>query len=225
MSKDGYSAVYRKCIKRILDIVFSSITIIVASPLFVIIGIAELGDVGFPVFFRQQRVGYKERCFNILKFRSMRNECDSKGFLLPDSERVTRIGAFLRHSSLDELPQLFNVLKGDMSIVGPRPLPPSYLPYYRPEERIRHSVRPGITGLAQINGRTALTWDKKLELDVQYVNTMSFWLDCKIVFHTISKVIRRSDIRDSAIEGPISQCRQIQCVGHEEADYDGSVND
>lgn len=198
--------------------VISVIAIIAGSPLLVVLWIVVMCDVGFPVLFKQERVGYKEQPFSILKFRSMTNERDYEGCLLPDSERVTRIGAFLRHSSLDELPQLFNVLLGDMSIVGPRPLPPSYLPYYYPEERLRHSVRPGITGLAQVSGRTNLTWDKKLELDVQYVERLSFGLDCRVLFRTIGKVLGKSDIRDFAIEGPLSHCRDRQNIADGEAD-------
>lgn len=209
---------YQKCFKRALDLLLSAIGIIVLSPLLVVLWIVVLCDVGFPAIFKQERIGYKERTFRILKFRTMTNDRDIEGELLPDSKRVTKIGSFLRHSSLDELPQLLNILMGDMSIVGPRPLPPSYLPYYYPEETLRHSVRPGMTGLAQVKGRTNLTWNRKLELDIQYVNNLSFGLDCRIVLQTISKVLRKSDVRDSAIEGPLSECRKKQGVAYREAE-------
>ncbi len=211
--------VYRKCTKRVLDVAVSTAALIILSPLMVVIGLLVARDLGRPVIFRQRRVGLNEQTFEVLKFRSMVDARDDHGKLLPDSERVTRLGQYIRHTSLDELPQLVNVLRGDMSIVGPRPLPVHYLPYYRPYERTRHTVTPGITGLAQVEGRTSLTWDEKLGLDVEYVKKFSFLLDCRIALKTVKRVLGRSDIRDTAIEGPLSACRaQEAAIARRESD-------
>ena len=145
-------------------------------------------------FFYQLRPGKGERIFRIIKFKTMNDRCDANGQLLPDAERLTKIGAFVRKTSLDEIPQLLNVLKGDMSLIGPRPLLVKYLPYYSKREQLRHTVRPGITGLAQVNGRNKLNWDDRLELDAQYVENLSFLLDIKILFRTIINVLLRKDI-------------------------------
>ena len=145
-------------------------------------------------FFYQLRPGKGERIFRIIKFKTMNDRCDANGQLLPDAERLTKIGAFVRKTSLDEIPQLLNVLKGDMSVIGPRPLLVKYLPYYSKREQLRHTVRPGITGLAQVNGRNKLNWDDRLELDAQYVENLSFLLDIKILFRTIINVLLRKDI-------------------------------
>lgn len=162
-----------------------------------VIGAVALGvkrKLGSPIFFRQERLGYEERPFHVVKFRTMRDARDSAGNPLPDQERITPFGTFLRKTSLDELPQLWNVLRGDMSLIGPRPLFVRYLPHYTERERRRHSVRPGITGLAQVTGRNTMPWDDRLELDVQYVERQSLRLDASILLHTLLKVVRRDDI-------------------------------
>lgn len=185
---------YAKYIKRILDFVLSLIALIILSPVFLIIAILVRMKLGKPVIFRQQRPGKNEKIFTLYKFRTMTDKKDENGNLLPDSERLTKFGKVLRSTSLDELPELINIIKGDMSIVGPRPLAVKYLPYYTEEERKRHSVRPGLTGLAQINGRNCLDWKKRFEYDVEYVNSISISKDLKIIFKTIIKVFNREDI-------------------------------
>lgn len=181
-------------LKRLFDIFVSLPLLVLLSPL--ILGIAVLIRVtmGPPVLFRQVRPGLHGKPFEILKFRTMTDARDLAGNPLPDSERLTRLGRFLRSTSLDELPELLNVLKGDMSLVGPRPLLMKYMPYFTPRERIRFSVRPGMTGLAQVMGRNALTWDERLEFDVQYVENWSFKLDLKILWWTLVAVFRRSGV-------------------------------
>ena len=184
-------------IKAVLDILVAAILLIVLSP--IILGLTLILFVqnnGQP-FFQQQRPGYQERPFYLTKFKSMTDERDANGQLLPDNERLTAIGAFVRKSSLDELPQLFNVLKGEMSIVGPRPLLFKYLPLYSEEQRRRHDVKPGITGWAQVNGRNSISWKRKFELDVYYVDHQSFWLDLKILWLTVQKVIQREGVNQS----------------------------
>jgi sugar transferase EpsL len=181
-------------IKRLFDIIFSLTLIILLAPLILFIALLIWVTMGRPILFKQRRVGYQGQVFTIYKFRTMTEERDENGNLLPDEQRLTRFGRFLRETSLDELPELFNVLKGDMSLVGPRPLLVEYLPYYTPEERKRHNMRPGITGWAQVNGRNAITWDQKLALDVWYVDNWSLWLDFKIILMTIIKVIKREGI-------------------------------
>lgn len=146
------------------------------------------------MFFTQERPGKNGKIFNVLKFKSMTDERDKDGKLLPDNQRLTRIGRFIRSTSIDELPQLFNVIKGDMSLIGPRPLVTIYLPYYNEKEKHRHDVRPGITGWAQVNGRKSITWEQKLAYDIDYVNNMSFWLDVKIFFLTVYKVFKRENV-------------------------------
>ena len=192
--------IYEKYIKRLLDIVLSLCAIIVLSPVMLITALLVRMKLGSPVIFCQERPGKidpktgKEKIFKMYKFRSMTDARDENGELLPDDVRLTPFGKTLRSTSLDELPELFNILKGDMSIVGPRPLLVSYLPYYTDEERHRHDVRPGLTGLAQINGRNAGTWEEKFQYDICYRERISFWLDIQIVFNTVGKVLKRSDI-------------------------------
>jgi lipopolysaccharide/colanic/teichoic acid biosynthesis glycosyltransferase len=184
-------------IKAALDIIAAIIIAIILSP--VILGLTLilcLQNNGQP-FFRQERPGYRERPFYLTKFKSMTDERDASGQLLPDNERLTKIGAFIRKTSLDELPQLYNVLKGEMSIVGPRPLLFKYIPLYSPEQRRRHEVRPGITGWAQVNGRNSISWQRKFELDLYYVNHQSFWLDFRILWLTVQKVLNREGINQS----------------------------
>lgn len=185
---------YKKFGKRILDILLSLIALIILSPLLVIICILIYFKLGSPILFTQKRPGKDEIIFNLIKFRTMTDEKDENGKLLPDSVRLTSFGKFLRASSLDELPELWNILKGDMSIVGPRPLLVQYLPLYNQEQKKRHEVRPGLTGYAQINGRNELNWPERFKLDVKYVNEYNFALDLKIVLLTIKKVFIKEGI-------------------------------
>lgn len=186
--------VYRDLGKRLLDIAFAVLILIVSSPLWLIsIVLLMVINNGKPFFF-QKRPGKQEKIFNLIKFRTMNDLRDENGELLPDEFRLTKVGSIVRKLSLDEVPQLVNVLKGDMSIIGPRPLLIRYLPYYTDEERIRHSIRPGITGLAQISGRNNLPWDVRLKKDIEYVQNLSFRLDLKIFLSTIKKVFFREDI-------------------------------
>lgn len=190
---------YAKYFKRILDFILSLIAIIILSPVFLIVAILVKIKLGSPVIFKQERPGKDEKIFTLYKFRTMTDKKDENGNLLPDSERLTKFGKTLRSTSLDELPELFNILKGDMAIVGPRPLLVKYLPYYTKEERHRHDVRPGLTGLAQVSGRNLLKWDQKLEKDIKYVNNYSFMYDIKILKETLRKVIKREDIVSSEV--------------------------
>ena len=185
---------YKKYIKRIIDIILSLLALIILSPLIIIIGISVRIKIGKPIIFKQKRPGKNEEIFILYKFRTMTEEKDEYGNLLPDEKRLTEFGKFLRSTSLDELPELFNILKGDMSIVGPRPLLVEYLPLYNEQQKHRHDVRPGLTGLAQINGRNSITWNKKFNEDIEYVNNITFMLDVKIVFKTIAKVIKKEGI-------------------------------
>ncbi len=185
---------YPKVVKRILDFGFALLLLLLASPIILVVALLlAFANNGKPFFF-QARPGKNERIFKIVKFKSMNDKKDLNGALLPDGERITKIGKFVRKSSLDELPQLWNVLTGDMSLIGPRPLLISYLPRYSEEQRKRHLVRPGITGWAQVNGRNAISWAKKFEYDVWYVDNISFSLDVKIFSMTLQKVIKGADI-------------------------------
>ena len=183
---------YRKCIKRCLDFLLSLCGIIVLGPVLVVLAVLVRVKLGSPVLFHQERPGRHEKIFKLYKFRSMTDEKDVEGNLLPDEVRLTKFGRLLRSTSLDELPELFNILKGDMSLVGPRPLLVRYLPYYTEEERHRHDVRPGLTGLAQVNGRNALGWEDRFQYDLDYVNHLNFGLDLKIIGMTVGKVLKRS---------------------------------
>lgn len=180
--------------KRLLDIFASFLLLILLLPVFILVFITVKLVLGSPVLFVQIRPGLAATPFKMYKFRSMNNRKDHQGNLLPDAERLGRFGLFLRESSLDEIPELWNVLKGEMSLVGPRPLLMEYLPLYTPEQARRHEVRPGITGWAQINGRNAISWEEKFRLDVWYVDNQSFWLDLKILFLTTRQVFLRKDI-------------------------------
>ncbi|OMG62505.1 sugar transferase [Stutzerimonas balearica] len=181
-------------IKRLFDILASAFGLVLLSPVIAVVAWQIRRKLGSPVLFRQVRPGLDGQPFEMIKFRTMRDAVDAQGNSLPDSERMTPFGSFLRASSLDELPELWNVLKGDMSLVGPRPLLMEYLPLYSPEQYRRHEVRPGVTGWAQINGRNALSWEEKFKLDVWYVDNRSLWLDLKILFLTIKKVVVRDGI-------------------------------
>ncbi len=180
--------------KRLVDVVLAACGLLVLAPVLAVISAAIYLTMGRPIFFTHVRAGAAGKSFKLLKFRSMTDARDADGNLLPDAARITRLGSFLRRSSLDELPELVNVLRGDMSLVGPRPLLLQYLPLYTPEQMRRHTVRPGITGWAQINGRNAISWEKKFEHDVWYVDHQSFWLDLKILFLTVWQVLRRDGI-------------------------------
>jgi lipopolysaccharide/colanic/teichoic acid biosynthesis glycosyltransferase len=180
--------------KRMLDILGAAIGLVLLSPVLLIVFLKIRREMGSPVFFRQTRPGRHGKPFEMVKFRTMRDAIDADGRPLPDAERLTKLGRFLRSSSLDELPELWNVLKGEMSLVGPRPLLMEYLPLYSPEQARRHEVRPGVTGWAQVNGRNAISWDEKFALDVWYVDNRSLWLDLKIIWLTIRKVVRREGI-------------------------------
>lgn len=191
----GQEEVLRTMLKRLIDILVSATGLLICSPVFAVIWLLVRWRLGAPSLFTQVRPGLEGKPFRMYKFRTMTNQCDANGKLLPNEQRMTRLGNFLRSSSLDELPELWNVLKGDMSLVGPRPLLVEYLEYYTPEQRRRHDVRPGVTGWAQVNGRNAISWDQKLELDVWYVDNQSTWLDLYILWRTIGKVIQREGIR------------------------------
>lgn len=185
---------YAKCIKRILDFILSFISIIVLMPVMLIIATLVRIKLGKPVIFKQQRPGKNEKIFTLYKFRTMTDKKDEKGNLLADTKRLTKFGKALRSTSLDELPELWNILKGDMAIVGPRPLLVEYLPLYNEKQKHRHDVRPGLTGLAQISGRNTIGWEEKFEEDIEYIQNVNFVTDCKIVFKTVSKVLKKEGI-------------------------------
>lgn len=204
------NGLYNKYIKRILDILISLTFIVLFSWLYLILVILVRIKIGSPVLFCQERPGYNEKIFTLYKFRTMTDKRDEKGNLLPDSERLTKFGSMLRSTSLDELPEMFNILKGDMSLIGPRPLLVEYLPYYTEEERLRHRVRPGLTGLAQVSGRNYLDWDKRLAKDVEYVNHISFIMDVRIIIKTIMVVFKKEDVSvdTNVVEGYLWDERQ-----------------
>lgn len=185
---------YKKFFKRFFDIFLSLIAIIILSPVYLIISILVLIFMGWPILFKQPRPGKNEKIFNMYKFRTMTNKKDKDGNLLPDSKRLTKFGKILRKTSLDELPEIFCIILGKMSIVGPRLLVEQYLPYYTEAEHHRHDVRPGLTGWAQVNGRNNLNWDERFKLDLEYIDKMSFIFDIKIIYLTILKVFKASDI-------------------------------
>lgn len=185
---------YKKYIKRGLDIILSLTGIIITFPIFIIIGLLVIIFLGKPAIFRQQRPGKDGKIFTLYKFRTMTNKKDKNGKLLPDSKRLTKFGKFLRKTSLDEIPEFFNILKGDMSFVGPRPLLVEYLDYYTEEEKHRHDVRPGLTGLAQVSGRNLLNWEDRFKKDLEYVNNITFINDVKIILKTIKTVFKREGI-------------------------------
>ena len=181
-------------IKSLFDKILALFLIIIFSPIYIIVSLLIFWKMESPILFRQKRPGKDEKIFGIYKFRTMTNDTDEDGNLLPDEQRLVGIGKFIRSTSLDELPQLFNVLKGEMSFVGPRPLLIEYLPLYNDKQKQRHDVKPGITGWAQVNGRNAISWEQKFDYDIWYVENQSFWLDMKILWMTFLKVIKRSDI-------------------------------
>lgn len=185
---------YKNYIKRILDFLLSGIVLIILAIPLIIVGLLIKVQLGSPILFRQKRPGKNGKIFEIIKFRTMNNTKDENGNLLPDDLRLTKFGKFIRSTSIDELPELINILKGDMSIVGPRPLLVEYLDLYNEEQKHRHDVRPGLTGLAQVNGRNCITWEAKFKYDIEYVNNITFVNDCKIVLKTIEKVLLREGI-------------------------------
>lgn len=206
------STIYQNYIKRVLDFVFALLLLILLSPLLLVVTIwLHFANKGAGAFFTQERPGKDEKIFRLYKFKSMTDERDVEGYLLPDAERITRAGRFVRSTSIDELPQLWNVLKGDMSFIGPRPLLVRYLPYYTEREHRRHDVRPGITGLSQVSGRNNLKWDERLEMDVKYVEEICFILDIRIAIDTIKKVFRQENIvvvMDPTVNVPLDEYRR-----------------
>lgn len=204
--------IYREYIKRVLDFVFALLLLILLSPLLLVVTIwLHFANKGAGAFFTQERPGKDEKIFRLYKFKSMTDERDAEGYLLPDAERITRAGRFVRSTSIDELPQLWNVLKGDMSFIGPRPLLVRYLPYYTEREHRRHDVRPGITGLSQVSGRNNLKWDERLEMDVRYVEEICFILDIRIAIDTIKKVFGQENIvvvMDPTVNVPLDEYRR-----------------
>ncbi|MDD4780992.1 MAG: sugar transferase [Tissierellia bacterium] len=187
-------SIYSRFFKRPMDFILSLCAIVVLAPVLLIIAILVRAKLGSPVLFKQKRPGLNEKIFTLYKFRTMKDERDENGELLPDGIRLTRFGKFLRSTSLDELPELFNIIKGDMSVVGPRPLLIEYLPLYNNHQKRRHDVRPGLSGHAQVNGRNAISWEDKFSLDVEYVDNVSFIGDWKIIFLTLKKALMREDI-------------------------------
>ena len=191
-------------LKRLLDIIIASIALILLSPLYAFVAYKVKKNLGSPILFRQVRPGLHGKPFEMIKFRTMKDAVDEQGNPLPDSERLTPFGQMLRSTSLDEMPELWNVIKGDMSIVGPRPLLMEYLPLYSPEQAKRHDLRPGMTGHAQVNGRNAIGWEEKFKLDTWYVENQSIWLDFKIMFKTVHKVLAKDDI---SAEGEVTMSK------------------
>ncbi|WP_307209048.1 sugar transferase [Chryseobacterium lathyri] len=188
---------YKFFLKRVIDFLIALIGLILLSPVFIIVTVLlYFANQGKP-FFLQARPGLNEKIFYIIKFKTMNDKKDGQGNYLPDSERLTRVGSFIRQTSLDELPQLINVLKGDMAMIGPRPLLPQYLPLYSESQKRRHNIRPGITGWAQVNGRNAISWTMKFELDIWYIDNVSFATDCKVMFLTLKKVIKKEGINQA----------------------------
>lgn len=207
---------YAKFFKRFIDILCALAAIIVFSWLYIIVAILVRIKLGSPIIFKQERPGKNEKIFKLYKFRTMTDERDENGELLPDDVRLTKFGRMIRRTSLDELPEAFNILKGDMSVIGPRPLLVSYLPYYTEEERHRHDVRPGLSGLAQVSGRNNLGWDERLKTDIEYTKKISFILDVKIIFRTAKKFfLKDSDIADNTneVEGNLAEIRKKQMLG------------
>lgn len=212
---------YRRFFKRVLDVILSACALVALSPVLLVTALLVRIKLGSPVIFRQARPGKDEKIFHLYKFRTMTDQRDEKGELLPDEVRLTPFGKALRASSLDELPELWNILKGDMSIVGPRPLLVSYLPYYTSEEKKRHNVLPGLTGLAQVNGRNNLTWEQKFAYDLLYVDNISFASDVAILIKTVQKVFAKADIQANTqvTEGNLAQIRSTTKQGEANDEY------
>lgn len=214
MTSGHKKSFYERWCKRPLDFFFSLLALILLSPVFLLISMLVKIKLGSPIIYKQQRPGLNEEIFNLYKFRSMTDEKDSQGDLLPDAERLTNFGRVLRSTSLDELPELLNILKGDMSLVGPRPLLVQYLPLYNENQKRRHEVRPGLTGLAQVNGRNAISWEEKFYYDIKYVDNVSFIGDLKIILTTVKKVLAKDGI-NSEVAGTMEVFTgNKQTVGH-----------
>lgn len=194
MKKANNKGFYATVGKRVLDVLLSASVLLGFGWVYLLLMLIVRIKMGSPVFYGSQRIGKDEKPYKNYKFRSMTNETDENGVLLPAPQRLTKFGRLLRSTSLDEIPAIWNILKGDLSFVGPRPMPVKYQPYFREEERLRHTVRPGLTGWAQVNGRNAVSWDDKFRMDVEYVENMSLWMDLKVIYMTVIKVIKRSDI-------------------------------
>ena len=205
--KQKPKGIYEAFFKRLLDLVCGISALIVFWWLYLIVALAVRVKLGSPVLFKQERPGLNGKIFKLYKFRSMSDERDEKGELRPDSERLTKFGKMLRATSLDELPETFNIMKGELSVVGPRPLAVEYLPYYTEEEMRRHSVRPGLSGWAQVNGRTAASWEQRFKYDIEYVDNITFLFDLKIIAETIKKVVKRSDIVEAGSQGDFDKYR------------------
>ncbi len=220
-TKSPKKGIYSRFIKRPMDFILSLVVLIVLSPVLLIVAILVRIKLGSPVIFKQKRPGLNEKIFTMYKFRTMTDEKDSEGNLLPDSVRLTKFGRMLRSTSLDELPELFNILKGDMSIVGPRPQLVRDMVFMTPEQRARHTVHPGLTGWAQVNGRNNVTWEEKLSFDLEYLYEISFVKDCQIIFMTVAKVFKKEDISTEGMDtaedlgdyllrvGKIDRCQYI----------------
>jgi len=210
---------YRLFIKRLLDIVISGVALLVLSPVYLVLAILIRVKLGSPVIFHQERPGKDEKIFTLCKFRTMTDERDENGNLLPDNVRLTKFGKLLRSASLDELPELWNIFIGDMSLIGPRPLLVSYLPYYTEEEKLRHTVRPGLTGLAQVSGRNFLDWDNRLKKDVEYVKNLSFLMDLKVIFLTVKVVFVKENVAEDTnfVEGNFAEIRKARMEEKKEA--------
>ena len=194
---------YKKYFKRVMDFVLSFVALVVLLPVLLVVATLVRVKLGSPVLFKQERPGKDEKIFKLYKFRTMTDERDENGDLLPDKVRLTRFGKLLRSTSLDELPELINIIKGDMSIVGPRPLAVQYLPFYSKKEQRRHSVKPGLTGLAQIRGRNAVDWEERFQYDIQYVENITFFRDIKIIFETVITVFKHENIGVRGVDAPI----------------------
>lgn len=194
---------YKNYIKRPMDFIVATVTLIVLSPVLIGTAILVRINLGSPILFKQERPGCHEEIFTLYKFRTMTNERDAEGHLLPNNKRLTKFGRFLRSTSLDELPELMNIIKGDMSIIGPRPLAVEYLPYYTDEERMRHSVKPGLSGLAQINGRNTASWEQRFQDDLNYIANITFYHDVKIMMKTLVKVMKRADVGEAGVDTPM----------------------
>jgi len=210
---------YRLFIKRLLDIVISGVALLVLSPVYLVLAFLIRVKLGSPVIFHQERPGKDEKIFTLCKFRTMTDERDENGNLLPDNVRLTKFGKLLRSASLDELPELWNIFIGDMSLIGPRPLLVSYLPYYTEEEKLRHTVRPGLTGLAQVSGRNFLDWDNRLKKDVEYVKNLSFLMDLKVIFLTVKVVFVKENVAEDTnfVEGNFAEIRKARMEEKKEA--------
>lgn len=207
---------YQRFVKRLLDILLSGVALLILSPIFLILAILVRVKLGSPVLFRQERPGLHQQIFTLKKFRTMTDKKDAEGNLLPDKDRLPTFGRFLRSTSLDELPELWNIFVGDMSLIGPRPLLVSYLPYYTEREQLRHTVRPGLTGLAQVSGRNFLAWDKRLEKDVEYVEHITFLNDLKILFRTVQVALTPSNVAEDTneAEGNFAEIRKSRMEEH-----------